>query len=147
MREDCDPSDDCVHNCCVSSFIAPVFFVVFVLMAQFVLVNVVVAVLMKHLQVGSFSYSKLPMLRGEANQCSNNKSFPFTLPPDVSHHLSSSSTILTSLFLTSFPFYMWSAPFPAPSLFPCLHSPWYSACLCTVSFPRHQCLTIPIKLN
>ena len=30
--------------------IAPIFFVVFVLMAQFVLVNVVVAVLMKHLE-------------------------------------------------------------------------------------------------
>jgi len=35
----------------VNRIIAPVFFVVFVLMAQFVLVNVVVAVLMKHLEV------------------------------------------------------------------------------------------------
>jgi len=31
--------------------VAPLYFVVFVLMAQFVLVNVVVAVLMKHLDV------------------------------------------------------------------------------------------------
>ena len=52
LREDCDPSDNCERNCCVSPIIAPVFFVVFVLMAQFVLVNVVVAVLMKHLEVG-----------------------------------------------------------------------------------------------
>jgi len=51
LREDCDESADCVRNCCVNHIIAPVFFVVFVLMAQFVLVNVVVAVLMKHLEV------------------------------------------------------------------------------------------------
>lgn len=51
LREDCDSSDNCVWNCCVSTIIAPVYFVIFVLMAQFVLVNVVVAVLMKHLEV------------------------------------------------------------------------------------------------
>lgn len=56
LRDDCDSSDDCVHNCCVSRIIAPVFFVVFVLMAQFVLVNVVVAVLMKHLEVRNAWY-------------------------------------------------------------------------------------------
>ena len=50
LREECDPRDDCLRNCCVSSYFAPLFFVVFVLMAQFVLVNVVVAVLMKHLE-------------------------------------------------------------------------------------------------
>nr|KAG5713418.1 hypothetical protein BaRGS_024966 [Batillaria attramentaria] len=50
LREDCDRSDNCLTNCCVSPLIAPVYFVVFVLMAQFVLVNVVVAVLMKHLE-------------------------------------------------------------------------------------------------
>ena len=50
LREDCNNDDDCIQNCCVSPIIAPVFFVVFVLMAQFVLVNVVVAVLMKHLE-------------------------------------------------------------------------------------------------
>ena len=44
------PPADCIKNCCVSPVIAPIFFVVFVLMAQFVLVNVVVAVLMKHLE-------------------------------------------------------------------------------------------------
>lgn len=58
LRDECDDHADCVRNCCVSSGIAPMFFVIFVLMAQFVLVNVVVAVLMKHLeeshkQVGS----------------------------------------------------------------------------------------------
>ena len=53
LREDCDRSDKCLTNCCVSPLIAPVYFVVFVLMAQFVLVNVVVAVLMKHLEVSS----------------------------------------------------------------------------------------------
>jgi len=51
LKDDCNPDDDCVRNCCVNTIIAPMFFVVFVLMAQFVLVNVVVAVLMKHLEV------------------------------------------------------------------------------------------------
>jgi len=49
LRENCDATPDCFRNCCVSR-LAPLFFVVFVLMAQFVLVNVVVAVLMKHLE-------------------------------------------------------------------------------------------------
>lgn len=61
LREGCDSSDSCEENCCVSSFIAPVFFVVFVLMAQFVLVNVVVAVLMKHLEVMQFLCSLFHM--------------------------------------------------------------------------------------
>nr|XP_040563889.1 voltage-dependent T-type calcium channel subunit alpha-1H-like isoform X2 [Lepeophtheirus salmonis] len=50
LREECENGDDCLRNCCVSPYFAPLFFVVFVLMAQFVLVNVVVAVLMKHLE-------------------------------------------------------------------------------------------------
>jgi len=60
LREDCDESADCVRNCCVNPIIAPVFFVVFVLMAQFVLVNVVVAVLMKHLEVYSTAAISIP---------------------------------------------------------------------------------------
>lgn len=44
LRTGCDDTTDCVRNCCVSPIIAPIFFVIFVLMAQFVLVNVVVAV-------------------------------------------------------------------------------------------------------
>ncbi|XP_063708918.1 voltage-dependent T-type calcium channel subunit alpha-1G [Culicoides brevitarsis] len=50
LRDDCDDTADCVKNCCVNHVVAPIFFVIFVLMAQFVLVNVVVAVLMKHLE-------------------------------------------------------------------------------------------------
>ena len=50
LREECDDAEDCLRNCCVNQYVAPLFFVVFVLMAQFVLVNVVVAVLMKHLE-------------------------------------------------------------------------------------------------
>jgi len=50
LRDKCDPSSNCLRNCCVSQLIAPLYFVVFVLLAQFVLVNVVVAVLMKHLE-------------------------------------------------------------------------------------------------
>ncbi|XP_027195936.2 ca[2+]-channel protein alpha[[1]] subunit T isoform X1 [Dermatophagoides pteronyssinus] len=50
LRDKCDPSSDCLRNCCISPVIAPLYFVIFVLMAQFVLVNVVVAVLMKHLE-------------------------------------------------------------------------------------------------
>lgn len=43
-------SDHCQTNCCVDPILAPCFFVIFVLISQFVLVNVVVAVLMKHLE-------------------------------------------------------------------------------------------------
>ena len=50
LREECDSSEECLQNCCISTFVASLFFVVFVLVAQFVLVNVVVAVLMKHLE-------------------------------------------------------------------------------------------------
>ena len=50
IREECDDSPDCLQNCCIPSLLASLFFVVFVLVAQFVLVNVVVAVLMKHLE-------------------------------------------------------------------------------------------------
>ncbi|XP_059138724.1 voltage-dependent T-type calcium channel subunit alpha-1G-like isoform X5 [Physella acuta] len=58
LRVNCDSSDTCLTNCCVSSIIAPIYFVVFVLMAQFVLVNVVVAVLMKHLEE-TYKYKEL----------------------------------------------------------------------------------------
>ena len=50
LRDDCDSSDHCERNCCVDPILAPCFFVIFVLISQFVLVNVVVAVLMKHLE-------------------------------------------------------------------------------------------------
>jgi voltage-dependent calcium channel T type alpha-1G len=48
LRDDCEANDSCM-----TPIVAPLFFVVFVLMAQFVLINVVVAVLMKHLEVSS----------------------------------------------------------------------------------------------
>lgn len=41
----------------MNKVITPIYFVVFVLTAQFVLVNVVVAVLMKHLEVGHIDCS------------------------------------------------------------------------------------------
>nr|CAB3227403.1 voltage-dependent T-type calcium channel subunit alpha-1G [Phallusia mammillata] len=50
LRDTCDASAECRENCCVSTIISPVYFVLFVMMAQFVLVNVVVAVLMKQLE-------------------------------------------------------------------------------------------------
>ncbi|VDO22682.1 unnamed protein product [Haemonchus placei] len=50
LRDDCDSSERCETNCCVDPILAPCFFVIFVLISQFVLVNVVVAVLMKHLE-------------------------------------------------------------------------------------------------
>ena len=46
-QEEGQPPDP--NAICLSSVLAPIYFVIFVLMAQFVLVNVVVAVLMKHL--------------------------------------------------------------------------------------------------
>ena len=51
LRSSCDNSINCTTNCCVSRYVAPLFFVSFVLFAQFVLVNIVIAVLMKHLRV------------------------------------------------------------------------------------------------
>ena len=51
MRPDCDNSSECSKNCCISLYAAPLFFISFVLFAQFVLVNIVIAVLMKHLRV------------------------------------------------------------------------------------------------
>ncbi|XP_066934051.1 voltage-dependent T-type calcium channel subunit alpha-1H-like isoform X1 [Clytia hemisphaerica] len=51
LRSSCDNSIQCTSNCCVSRYVAPLFFVSFVLFAQFVLVNIVIAVLMKHLRV------------------------------------------------------------------------------------------------
>uniref|UniRef100_A0A0N5ALK3 Voltage-dependent T-type calcium channel subunit alpha n=1 Tax=Syphacia muris TaxID=451379 RepID=A0A0N5ALK3_9BILA len=50
LRDDCDASDHCETNCCVDKVLAPLYFIIFVLISQFVLVNVVVAVLMKHLE-------------------------------------------------------------------------------------------------
>ncbi|CAC5424663.1 CACNA1G [Mytilus coruscus] len=78
LREDCDPSSDCLMNCCVNSVIAPVFFVIFVLMAQFVLVNVVVAVLMKHLEE-TYKYKEMDEELEEEYQRQLNK----TVCPDV----------------------------------------------------------------
>jgi len=52
MREppDCDDRDDCQYNCCASRVIAPIYFITFTVVAQFVLLNVVVAVLMAQLE-------------------------------------------------------------------------------------------------
>ena len=50
LREECDDTEDCLRVFFVDLFVAPLFFFVFFLMAQFVLVNFVVAVLMKHLE-------------------------------------------------------------------------------------------------
>ena len=60
IREECDQSPDCLQNCCITTVLASLFFVVFVLVAQFVLVNVVVAVLMKHLEE---SHKQVSVLR------------------------------------------------------------------------------------
>ena len=34
LREECDPEDECLQNCCIPRPIASLFFVVFVLVAQ-----------------------------------------------------------------------------------------------------------------
>ena len=60
LRENCNSSHLCSKNCCVNKFVSPVYFVTFVTMAQFVLVNVVVAVLMKvNFRVGSGSLMRI----------------------------------------------------------------------------------------
>jgi len=69
LREECEDGDDCLRNCCVSPYFAPLFFVVFVLMAQFVLVNVVVAVLMKHLEESHKQVRKNPTWKRTSNLC------------------------------------------------------------------------------
>lgn len=47
-----DTLRDCAHesSTCYNTYVSPIYFVSFVLTAQFVLVNVVIAVLMKHLE-------------------------------------------------------------------------------------------------
>lgn len=45
----CDPDELCEENCCASSIMSPMFFTFFILAAQFVMLNLVVAVLMKEL--------------------------------------------------------------------------------------------------
>ena len=50
------------NSACLASMIAPIYFVIFVLMAQFVLVNVVVAVLMKHLDVMLLILNELSLI-------------------------------------------------------------------------------------
>jgi hypothetical protein len=45
----CDPSADCKENCCANAFMSVIYFVFFILAAQFVMLNLVVAVLMKEL--------------------------------------------------------------------------------------------------
>ena len=50
MRPDCDSSSDCIKNCCILYFVPPIYFVIFVLLSQLVLINVVVAVLMQNLE-------------------------------------------------------------------------------------------------
>ncbi|EDV27710.1 uncharacterized protein TRIADDRAFT_21513, partial [Trichoplax adhaerens] len=50
LRENCDRSENCQQNCCSNPILSSLFFVIFVLAAQYVLTNVVVAVLMKHLE-------------------------------------------------------------------------------------------------
>ena len=50
LRSDCDSSVTCVKNCCFSKYVAPVYFTTFVLATHFVLLNVLVAVLMKDLK-------------------------------------------------------------------------------------------------
>ena len=41
LRDDCDPNDRCETNCCVDPILAPCYFVIFVLISQFVLVSLV----------------------------------------------------------------------------------------------------------
>ncbi len=42
---------------CLNSLIAPVYFIVFVLIAQLILMNIVIAVLMKQIQVRNLQYN------------------------------------------------------------------------------------------
>ena len=50
LRKDCDDTIECYKNCCVSTIVSPIYFILFVLISQLVLVNVVIAVLMKNLE-------------------------------------------------------------------------------------------------
>jgi len=45
----CDDSETCKENCCASTILSPMYFCFFILAAQFVMLNLVVAVLMKEL--------------------------------------------------------------------------------------------------
>lgn len=45
----CSDDDKCTSNCCSNPLLSPIFFIFFILVAQFVMLNLVVAVLMKEL--------------------------------------------------------------------------------------------------
>ena len=93
LRSSCDNSISCTSNCCVSRYVSPLFFVSFVLFAQFVLVNILIAVLMKQLRVtrkrkkvkknqnsgsrkkGAFNFKPIAFLQRKWEDCKKDVSF------------------------------------------------------------------------
>jgi len=55
----CDDSDDCETNCCASTFLSPIYFTIFCLTSQFVLLNIVVAVMMEQLEASIAEMAEL----------------------------------------------------------------------------------------
>lgn len=66
LRPECDTSVDCVRNCCVSNITSIIYFVIFVLISQFVLVNIVIAVLMDKLEESNQKVVKKNLLEKSA---------------------------------------------------------------------------------
>lgn len=50
VSPDCDDSNDCKSDCCANKYLAPIYFASFTIFAQFVLLNIVVALLMSQLE-------------------------------------------------------------------------------------------------
>ena len=49
----CDDASPCKTNCCVTAGVGPIYFSIFVLLSAFILMNLVVAVLLKYLEEAS----------------------------------------------------------------------------------------------
>lgn len=50
MKTDCNTDELCETNCCVPPGVGPIYFVLFILFSAFVLMNLVVAVLLRYLE-------------------------------------------------------------------------------------------------
>lgn len=83
----------------MSPIIAPIFFVVFVLMSQFVLVNVVVAVLMKHLEESNKNMGDAGSEAGGATTPGTDTEFPKTDTEDKESEKDTDVMLLGSISL------------------------------------------------
>ena len=69
MREEpyCDASSSCERDCCANAWIAPVFFVVFTVCTQYVILSIMVALLMSRLNEATSIFDRISQLEQDAD--------------------------------------------------------------------------------